>query len=42
LNILSIAFFNFFGVSISKSVNAATRMVFDSMVRARTHARTRS
>jgi uncharacterized membrane protein len=31
LNILSIAFFNFFGVSVTKHINATTRMVLDSM-----------
>lgn len=31
LNILSIAFFNAFGVAITKHVNAATRMVMDSL-----------
>jgi hypothetical protein len=31
LNICSIAFFNFFGVSVTKHVNAATRMVLDSL-----------
>ena len=30
LNVCSIAFFNFFGVSVTKHVNAATRMVLDS------------
>lgn len=30
-NIFSIAFFNFFGVSVTKHINAATRMVLDSV-----------
>jgi len=30
-NIISIAFFNFFGVSVTKHINAATRMVLDSL-----------
>jgi hypothetical protein len=31
LNLCSIAFFNFFGVSVTKYVNSATRMVLDSL-----------
>lgn len=31
LNVLSIAFFNFLGVSITKHINASTRMVLDSL-----------
>jgi hypothetical protein len=31
LNVASIAFFNFFGVSVTKYVNSATRMVLDSL-----------
>ena len=31
LNMCSIAFFNFFGVSVTKYVNSATRMVLDSL-----------
>lgn len=30
-NIFSIAFFNYFGVSVTKHINAATRMVLDSL-----------
>jgi len=30
-NILSIAFFNYFGVSVTKHINASTRMVLDSL-----------
>jgi drug/metabolite transporter (DMT)-like permease len=30
-NILSIAFFNYFGISVTKHMNAATRMVLDSV-----------
>lgn len=31
LNVFSIAFFNFLGVSITKHINASTRMVLDSL-----------
>jgi len=31
LNIMSIAFFNYFGVSVTKHINASTRMVLDSL-----------
>lgn len=30
-NVLSIAFFNYFGISVTKHMNAATRMVLDSV-----------
>jgi len=31
LNLMSIAFFNYFGVSVTKHINASTRMVLDSL-----------
>lgn len=31
LNIMSIAFFNYFGVSVTKHINSSTRMVLDSL-----------
>ena len=30
-NVLSIAFFNFFGISVTRHMNSATRMVLDSV-----------